>query len=159
MFKNWAATLAAVKAALMRRGRSAEDAEDLVQESWLRMATSPHDMPAPEQAAYLMRTALNLAIDMHRVRALRGEEVEVDNETLVDGRADTEAEVLARERIERLAVCMARLSDKTRDIFTDILIHGASHAEVAQRHGVSVGTVEKHVAKATMLMAHWMQGW
>ena len=159
MFRNWTATLAAVKSALMRRGRSAADAEDLMQEAWLRMATSPHDLPASERAAYLMRTALNLAIDMHRVRALRGEEVDVDDDTLVDARADTEAAVLARERIDRLAVCLARLSDKTRDIFTDILIHGASHAEVAKRHGVSVSTVEKHVAKATMLMAHWMQGW
>lgn len=35
---NWRPIFAKVKAALMRRGRSEHDAEDLVQEAWVRLA-------------------------------------------------------------------------------------------------------------------------
>ncbi|MBT9495680.1 MAG: RNA polymerase sigma factor, partial [Paucibacter sp.] len=37
MASNWQITFNRVRAALMRRGRSTHDADDLVQEAWVRL--------------------------------------------------------------------------------------------------------------------------
>ena len=67
--------------------------------------------------------------------------------------------VLARERVARLGVCLGRLSEKTRYIFLAHRVDGMSYQQIAQRHQLSISTVEKHVAKATMQVTGWMEGW
>lgn len=70
---NWRPVLAKVKAALMRRGRSEHDAEDLVQEAWVRLAQYEQAQPVVQPEAFLMRAALNLSIDTHRQRRSQGD--------------------------------------------------------------------------------------
>jgi RNA polymerase sigma-70 factor (ECF subfamily) len=159
MVKNWGALLARVRAMLLRRGRSSEDADDLVQEAWLRLAVYERETPVVKPGAFLFRTALNLGVSADRARAVRGEEVEMDEVTLVDSSPGTEAAVLARERIARLDVCLRRLSDRTWAIYLDVRFGGMSYPEAAQRYGITVSAVEKQVAKATMLVTRWMEGW
>lgn len=38
MVRNWGDVLKRVRAMLLRRGRTSEDADDLVQEAWVRLA-------------------------------------------------------------------------------------------------------------------------
>lgn len=144
---------------LRRRGRTSEDADDLVQEAWLRLAMYARQVQVAKPDAFLFRTALNLAVSADRARAVRGVEIEVEAVALVDSSPGTEDAVLARERIARLDVCLARLGPRTRAIFLDVRFGGMSYAEVAQRHRVTVSAVEKQVAKATMLVTRWMEGW
>lgn len=159
MTTNWQSAFARVRAALMRRGRSAHDADDLVQEAWVRLACYERDQAVAKPEAFLMRTALNLSIDTHRARVNHGEEVLLDEVVLIDAAPTAEAVVLARERVARLSVCLGRLSEKTRDIFLAHRIDGMSYQQIAQRHQLSISTVEKHVAKATMQVTSWMEGW
>jgi RNA polymerase sigma factor (sigma-70 family) len=160
MVNNWKAVLARVRAVLLRRGRcSVDDADDLVQEAWLRLACYERDKSVIEPGAFLMRTALNLSVAAHRARAVRGEQALLEELTLIDTSPSTEAAVLARERLQRLGVCLERLGVKTREVFVDVRFGGMSYTEAAQRHGLSVSAVEKHVAKATMLVTRWMEGW
>lgn len=159
IIKDWRAALSRVRAALMRRGRSGHDADDLVQEAWVRMACYERDQVVEQPEAFLMRTALNLSIDAHRTRIGRGEEVELEEVVLLDLSPDTEAVILARERMARLGECLGRLSDKTRDIFLAHRIDGLTYQQIAQQHGLSISTVEKHVAKATLQLTTWMEGW
>ena len=135
------------------------DAEDLVQEAWLRFAMYAQHTPVDKPGAFLMRTALNLAMSADRARAVRGEEVEVEELSLLDSAPDTEAVVLARERVTRLGVCLDGMVERTRAIFLDIRYRGASHAEVAERYGISTSAVEKQVAKAAFLISCGMEGW
>lgn len=159
MVKNCKALLARVRGVLLRRGRTADDADDLVQEAWLRMADFERGTPVVEPGAFLMRTALNLSVSAHRARTVRGEVVAVEEISLADRAPDTEAAVLQRERLARLGVCLDRLGDRTRAVFLDVRFGGMSYAEAARHHGISVSAVEKHVAKATMLVTRWMEGW
>ncbi len=156
---NWTAAFARVRAALIRRGRSVHDADDLVQEAWVRLACYERDQPVVKPEAFLMRTALNLSVDAHRTRVSRGEEVVLDEVVLVDGAPGAEAVVLGRERVARLSVCLGRLNEKTRDIFWAHRCDGMSYQEIARLHGLSVSTVEKHIAKATLQITTWMEGW
>ena len=86
----------------MRRGRSSHDAEDLVQEAWVRLACYEREHEVEEPEALLMRTALNLSIDAHRSRKSRGEEVLLDDEVIVDTAPSIEDVLLSRERLGRL---------------------------------------------------------
>jgi len=159
MATDWQATLSRVRGALMRRGRTVHDADDLVQEAWVRLACYEREQPVDKPEAFLMRAALNLSIDTHRARVTRGEEVLLDEVVLVDTSPGVEATLLGRERIARLSVCLRRLSEKTRVIFLSHRVDGLTYQEIAQRHELSISTVEKHVAKATLQVTSWMEGW
>lgn len=159
IIKDWRDAMSRVRAALMRRGRSGHDADDLVQEAWVRMACYERDQVVEQPEAFLMRTALNLSIDGHRTRIGHGEEVDLEEVVLLDLSPDTEAVILARERMARLSESLGRLSDKTRDIFLAHRIDGLTYQQIAQQHGLSISTVEKHIAKAMLQITTWMEGW
>jgi len=159
MILNWSATFARVKSALMRRGRSEQDADDLVQEAWVRLACYAQEQEVERPEAFLMRAALNLSIDAHRARVTRGEELMLEDVVLVDASPSAEAVLLARERVARLGVCLGRLNPRTRAIFLAHRIDGMSYPQIAVAHGLSVSAVEKHIAKATLQLTTWMEGW
>jgi RNA polymerase sigma factor (sigma-70 family) len=156
---DWRSAFARVKGALLRRGRTEHDADDLLQEAWVRLASYARERPVEKPEAFLMQVALNLSIDSHRMRQTRGEEVLLEDVVLVDVTPSAEAVLLARERTARLSVCLGRLTDKTRDILLAHRIESLTYAEIAQRHNLSVSTVERHVAKAMLQLTTWMEGW
>src|SRR5580704_9284976 len=51
---------------LRRMGRTREDAEDLIQEAFLRLHVYCQTHEVREQEAFLVRTVQNLSIDAHR---------------------------------------------------------------------------------------------
>ena len=159
MATNWKGAFASVRAALMRRGRTTHDADDLVQEAWVRLAGYEIEHEVIEPEALLMRIALNLSIDTYRARAARGDEVQLEEVVLIDATPTAEAVVLSRERMARMSICLGRLNDKTRDIFIAHRIEGLSYQDIAQSHRLSISTVEKHIAKALVQITGWMKGW
>lgn len=106
-----------------------------------------------------MRTAINLSIDAHRSKRLRGEEVAIDDVPLVDAAPGVEALLLGKERLARMAVGIERLPERTREIFLAHWLDGRSYTDIARELEISIKGVEKHVAKATMLLTSWMEGW
>lgn len=159
MFDDIKAVFARVRAALRRRGASPHEADDLVQEAWLRMKHGLRGETAPNPEAYLIRTAINLSIDAHRSRSARGEDVAIDDVPLVDAAPGVEALLLGKERLARMAVGIERLPERTREIFLAHWLDGRSYTDIARELGISIKGVEKHVAKATMLLTSWMEGW
>ncbi|KQV46956.1 RNA polymerase subunit sigma-24 [Pelomonas sp. Root1217] len=156
---DWQRVFSKVKSALMRRGRSEHDADDLVQEAWIRLACYERDNTVEQPEAFLMRAAINLSIDAHRLSATRGEQVTLEDLVLIDGRPGVEDELLGRERLARLSECISLLSGQTRQILLAHRIDGLSYQEIARRHGISITTVHKHIAKAVLLIAGRMEGW
>lgn len=159
MTRDWRAVFLRVKAALMRRGRSEHDADDLLQEAWVRLACYEQEHPVDKPEAFLMRAAINLSIDAHRSRQSHGEEVLLDDVVLIDTAPTAETVVLARQRVARLGTCLGRLPEKTRTVFLAHRIDGKSYLQIANEHGLSVSAVEKHVAKALLQLTDWMEDW
>jgi RNA polymerase sigma factor (sigma-70 family) len=160
LVKNWQEVLARVRGALRRRGRTEHEADDLVQEAWMRMVCYEDErQPVDQPEAFLMRTALNLSIDAHRLNVSHGEHVLAEHEVLIDSAPPIEAVVLARERTARLEVCLARLPAKTRDVFLASRLDGLPYKEIAKLYGLNVSTVHHHVAHATLRLTTWMEGW
>lgn len=159
MINNWPNVVARVRSALMRRGRTEHEADDLVQEAWIRLAKYERDQEVEQPEAFLMRAALNLSIDAHRARQTRGEEVLLEDVVLVDATPSAEAVLLGRERLAHLSTCLGRLTETSRTILLAHRVDGMSYQEIARARGLSVSAVEKHIAKATLLLTSWMEGW
>ncbi len=159
MIANIKSILSRVRRSLVRRGRSFHEAEDLVQDAWVRMAIHASSESVVNPEAFLMRTAINLSIDAHRSKRQRGEEVAIDDLSLVDAAPGAEALLLGKERLARMTVCIERLPERTREIFLAHRLDGRSYTDIARELEISIKAVEKHVTKATMLLTGWMEGW
>ena len=130
-----------------------------MQEAWIRLASYDREHAVERPEALLMRIALNLSVDAYRMSVSHGEEVAVEDVVLIDVAPSVDDVVLAKERMARLSICLRRLSPKTRDIFLSYRMEDLTYQEIATRHGLSVSTVEKHVSRAMVQLAGWMEGW
>lgn len=141
-------------AILRRRGRSREEAEDLIQETFLRVkmyVDGGGEVREPE--AFLVRTALNLARDRrqreHRELYTSNPLEDLD---LVDSLPGPE-ELLEREqRLDGLKRALNRAGPRAREVFLMHRLEGMTYAQIASQLDVSVSAVEKHMAKALMTL-------
>ena len=158
MSKKLPAVISRIRAALMRLG-AAQDTDDYIQEAFARLVSYEREHLVLEPDAFLMKTAINLSIDAHRSRVVHGEQVVLEDVILADDSPPVESVVLGRERLVRLERCLARLGEKQRDIFLAHRMDGLTYRELADQHGLSISTVEKHISRATMQLITWMEGW
>jgi RNA polymerase sigma factor (sigma-70 family) len=141
---------------LLRRGRTREEAEDLIQDAFLKMqeyCERGGQVRQPE--GFLVRTVLRLAANARRDahRNLYHEEP-VENLTLIVDTTPTPDEVLAGDQcLERMRDALDAVSRRTRDVFFMQRLDGLSYAQIAQRLGVSISAVEKHIASALAILA------
>ena len=132
-------------AAMLRRRfghRIEAEAEDLVQEAYMRLA--PQDPAAIRRPqALLMRVASNLARDLLRRRAVRGRHAQ---QVLAEPR-DSEAAV---DPMQQLLVKEMILSipEPYRDVFVLSRFHRLTYEEIATRCGLSVKAVEWRLSRA-----------
>lgn len=135
---------------------STEQAEDMVQELYLKLVALPDDADVANPPAYLYRLAMNLMLDQVRsqTRAAardgawrQAHRQSPAGEDVAD--EPTAEDVLAsRIRLQRLAEAVDALPDKTRRVFHLHKFEGLTHAETAKRLGMSPRMVEKHVRAA-----------
>lgn len=138
---------------LRREGRSREDADDLIQEAFLRLHLYCRAGEVQREEAFLARTVLNLSVDLHR-KEHRGLYVDQPVETLplVDFLPTPDEELAAEERLAKAGFILDALGPRTRDIFLMHRVDGYSCAQVAARFGISVSAVEKHIARAVLCL-------
>ncbi|AUW57714.1 RNA polymerase subunit sigma-70 [Sphingobium sp. SCG-1] len=133
------------------------DAEDLLQELWIKVQCNP-PVVVEHARAYLFRMAHNLATDRLRTRQRRmtrerrWSDEATDFATSIDEQTDraksAEQILLDREEVAILASAIANLPEGSRRVFHMHKIEGSSHAEVASRLGITRSGVEKHIAAA-----------
>ncbi|WP_257539626.1 RNA polymerase sigma factor [Sphingobium sp. CFD-1] len=142
---------------LLARTGNREEAEDLLQELWLRVKQNPAG-PVLNGRAYLFRMAQNLVIDRLREQQRRMQRERRWSDTTtdfaaagvepVDQRRSAEEAILDREEIAALTSAIANLPEGARRAFELHKIQGLSHVEVASILGISRSGVEKHMAVA-----------
>ena len=159
-----AAIYANERVALLRflaaRTGSAAEAEDIVQELWLKLGAVPAG-PIGNPRAYLYRMAQNLVLDRlreQRRRAARDQSFSDEATGYAAGGTDpvdpgdtAEQQLMAREDVERLKRAIATLPEGAQRVLRLHKLEGLSHGDVAARLGISRSGVEKHMAAA---MAH-----
>jgi RNA polymerase sigma factor (sigma-70 family) len=157
MKTDWLSVFSNVMSVLMRRGRTEQDAEDLVHDAYVKYEETSKEKVIEKPEAFLMKVALNLSIDAHRASTVRGEEVMLEDVVIIDGRPSTEAVVLAREELAQVAECLSQMSERTRSIFLDNRVEGLSYQQLSEKYGITKSAVEKQIAKGVMLTALWME--
>jgi RNA polymerase sigma factor (sigma-70 family) len=141
---------------LLSRGRTSDDADDLIQEAFLRLQLYCQDKAVEQPEAFLVRTALNLSIDERR-RAHHRHIVctQVETLSLIDTRPPPDEVLATQQRLQRVKRALQALSPRIREVFL-LRAEGHSYAQIAEQLGISVSTVEKHMAKAALSFdAQW----
>jgi len=140
---------------IARTGQPA-DAEELLQEVWLKIGAA-RTGPIADARAYLYRVAQNLALDRLREMKRRAVRERDWADVTLDQRADApepaatvdaESALIAAGEAQRLADAIARLPPGAGRAFRLHKLDGLSHAEVALRMGISRKGVEGHMATA-----------
>jgi RNA polymerase sigma-70 factor (ECF subfamily) len=146
---------------LSARLRSASEAEDLVQDLYLKVAALQPGSDVRAPAALLYRMAANLMVDHVRSAqraSRRNAQWRLDTRTtlgavdLVSEPAADEA-LVARERVRLLAEAVAELPPQMGRAFRLHKLEGRSQAETAEAMGVSRKMIEQHIAAAIRRLA------
>ncbi len=127
-----------------------DSGEEVVQNTYLRLAgRSAQSITIEYPKAYVFAAARTAAVDftaqqnsewLHRV-----DFAEIDQHAASE---DPTNALHRRQRIVRLAVLLNELSPACQTAFIMNKIEGRGHREIAQRLGISVSMVEKHVVRA-----------
>jgi len=130
--------------------RDPAEAEDVVQESFLRLWRVRKTSKILNPRAFLFRTASNRIIDLQRkqqVRHRKAEELASEVE-LSSSDPTPEQHATSTEWIKEFYRVVEQLPPKCRRVFLMNKVQGISYSEIALRLGVSQGTVEKHMSRA-----------
>ncbi|PPK63753.1 RNA polymerase sigma-70 factor (ECF subfamily) [Methylobacter tundripaludum] len=137
---------------MYRRCGCIETAADIVQETYQRMMTGNLWQQAENPRALMHRIAANLATDHERRYKVRDHYVDnVDflSEALQSSNGiDPEQIIAGHQRLDTLAEAVNQLPPKCRIVFVLRKIEDLSHAEIAERLGISRNMVEKHLRNA-----------
>lgn len=142
---------------LARRLRCRSTAEDIAQDVFVRLAASK--VAAVHPRHLIFRTAANLASNHSRDERRRSEIRELQ---LAPEQADTEQRhperiAIARDALRRLALELASWPARTREIFILNRYDGLTQREICERLGLSSTSIERHMAKAVLKLAHLVE--
>jgi RNA polymerase sigma factor (sigma-70 family) len=144
-----------VRALRRRFGAAVSDiAEDLVQETYLRLAPRAIAATVRRPRALLMRIASNLALDHFRRRS-------VDARALARlGAAPAPAPHQSAQPLAafELREVILALPEPLRDVFVLSRFGGLTYEEIADHFGLSVKTVEWRMSRALALCAARLRG-
>lgn len=133
-----------------RSVRNAADLDDLVAETLTRAFSTPHWARIDRGRAFLFTIARNILIDSARRTRVVAIDLLANADDLAeeDGAPSPERIVAARDELRRLQVAVDSLPPQPRTAFLLRRVEDLSLQEIAARMGLSVSTVEKHLAKA-----------
>jgi RNA polymerase sigma-70 factor (ECF subfamily) len=135
----------------VRRGLSQEAAEDCAQDVFLRLAKT-RPTAVDNQEAYLFRIAASVLIDHGRRARARGDALhdQIDDNALVSGARSPHLLLEDREALQRVAEVVAKLPQRTREMFLLNRLDGLSYTQLAARFSVSVKVVEREMSRALL---------
>ncbi len=126
------------------------DADDLVQESFMRLLRYRRTLPESSFKLLMFRIARNLLNDFWRWNRRHRIEEPTDPSDLAVESALPSQERMAElsQEMRRLERFLLSLPTKCRTVFVLSRVRGMSNQEVARHLGISEKMVEKHIARA-----------
>lgn len=125
-------------------------AEDLLQETYLRVTRALGERTIDHLEPFVFQTARNLALDHLRARRIQSrmmlDDVPPDVvESIAAPASSAEDAAHAEQLLERLNVSLGELSARQQQIFILSRLHGHSYLEISEKLGVSLSTVQKEL--------------
>ena len=135
---------------LRRRLGVGDDADDLAQETYIRMMKYEGSREVNSPAAMLFTIATNVANDHGRAAQVRraGAQCDIEDVQLVSEEPSAERFVAADQSLDRVLDVIEALPPKCKRVFLLSRAHGMTYAEIAEHCGISVKMVEKQISRA-----------
>ena len=139
------------------RTHNRDDAQDLAQETLFRLYCGKR-MALENKEAYAFGIAANVYREQVRKAVTRRTYEPEIGRKLSESTAgvlalDPERIVGSRMELERVSRALEDMPARTSTIFILFKVSGMRQADIAQQLGISVSSVEKHLVKASVLLA------
>lgn len=134
---------------------SMADADDLLQNTVLRLLSSPPpaQVPLPQWAFKICR---NLWIDEYRAQQVRNkatQQPDLQQENVSDG----EQAILYEIQLDEVDKAMSSLSAEQREVLSLVAVQGLSYQEAAEVLTIPTGTIMSRLARARAAMVRALQ--
>lgn len=149
--------LSKLRRLLASRGQHSDAIDDLMQEAFLRLQVYCRDRPVHNTEAFMVRTVLNLAAEQGRRSG--SSPVTLNDaavEMVIDPSPPPDEMYVRQKKMQCMKAGLQRLNARPREVLLMHRIDGLSHVQIAERLGISVSMVEKHVARASFFLRDWM---
>lgn len=135
---------------LRTRLRCPEDANDVVQETYIRMLQYNGSTILRSPKSMLFRIAVNVANDLRRSERVRhlSRQRNIDDFELVSDSPSSEQHVQGKQELSIVRQTIEELPAKCRMVFLLSRARGMTYQEIASHCGISVKMVEKHISHA-----------
>jgi len=132
-----------------RMTRDKEAAADIVQDVFSKIVDGGSDKSNDDNVKILYVATRNASIDHIRTSRRRREIMELIVPEQINGSVPSPEKILeGRQSLEKLDSILLELGKTSRDIFLLRRVNNMSNSEIAKRYGISISSVEKHIAKA-----------
>lgn len=144
----------------LRRLQDRTEAEDLTQEVFVRLFSSPSFDRLEQPDAFVFTIASNLLHDWHRrqrrspmATATAPLDAAAPPGLAVEDARDPERILIGQRALGEALRHLDELAEQTRNIFILFRLENMKQREIAALYGISQSTVEKHVTKAVLHLA------
>ena len=148
-----------LKKFLTRYFSSEHDIDEIAQEAFLKAFEAERHQEIRSPKSFLFQIAKNAAL--HRLtrksRLITDYIEDLGKREFESDTASVEEQVAANERMAVFCQAAASLPAQCRRAFLLRKVYGFSHKEIAERLGISVSTVEKHMAKGLQRSSAFMR--
>lgn len=127
---------------------SAETAEDLAHDAFLRVYTAPDFEQIRSPRGYLFRTARNLALNLANQHGVVRTEAVEEVAHFADEGASVERQAMTDEEFDMLCVAIGRLTPQRRKVLTLRTFYEYSCQQIADKLDISLRTVNRDLARA-----------
>jgi RNA polymerase sigma factor (sigma-70 family) len=127
------------------------DAEDLVQEAYLRLLQHPDCTTIHNPRAYLYKIIAHLGFDYHRRTSLRNQYIELNGfeaDSVISSLPSPETLTDGQLLLKKCLMALETLPEVYRHVFLLNRVDGLSHKEIAKALQLPQRTVERYCAKA-----------
>jgi RNA polymerase sigma-70 factor (ECF subfamily) len=143
----------ALRLYVKRLVRDSGDAEDIVQEAFIRLWRVLDDEAIKSPRAVLFTTARNLGLNhIRNMRVRKSDAAQAASaETFRQTQTTAEEKLIAMEDSKACGSLLDALPSRCREAFALRVVEELSYKEMANKMRLSVSTVEKHIGKAKQL--------
>ena len=139
--------------------KRSQEAEDVVQEAFVKVIQAQREREIQSPKSYLFRTARNLSLaqiskSSYKLTDDMGD-ILSDSEMLMTKSLEDQFEV--RESFEIFCSAVRSLPVKCRRVFVLCRVYGFSQKEIAERLGITLGAVEAHLARGARRCIDFME--
>jgi RNA polymerase sigma factor (sigma-70 family) len=159
--EGWLSNFLAIRPLLFRvvgRMVRPEEIEDIVQETYILTYAASRKKNIENPRGFMMETAKNIALNILKRadKKLHFSFEDLADEDFLAYAGNVEDRYQSKEMFSYFCRAVAELPVDCRRVFILKKVYGLSQIEIAERFGISVSMVEKHVAKGMALTGKYM---